>query len=277
MSENILHKCFLNRSGLLIFVFPLAMVLMPLQTVLAQSAEDRNGLVGWQRAVFEVAQKITPNSGPIELIPDGEVRHGWLGVSVQDLTPDLANAFGAESTKGALVAMVVKGGPADRAGIQRGDVITAYRNKKIPDSSSLRNEIATSPIDQEVTVTLLRKGKQESLTVKIGNAEAFSSTSAIFLRDRLGAEVRPLTVKEVTKYHLNSRKGVAIVWLDPEGLLREVGFEVGDMILEINGRPIKGLETFVNLAGTLQPSQQITLLGLDHRSGRTGYVQVKVR
>ena len=275
--RTILRKCFLNRSALLIFVFPLAMVLMPLQTLLAQGGGDRNGLVGSQRAVVEVAQKTIPGSAPIGLIPDREVNHGWLGVSVQDLTPDLPNAFDAESTRGALVAMVVKGGPADRAGIQRGDVIIAYRDKKIPDSSSLRNEIATSPIDQKVTVTLLRKGKQESLTVKIGNAEAFGSTSAIFLRDRLGAEVRPLSVKEVTKYHLNSRQGVAIVWLDPEGLLREVGFEVGDMILEINGRPIKGLETFANLVGTFQPSQQITLLGLDHRSGRTGYVQVNVR
>ena len=275
--RTILRKCFLNRSALLIFVFPLAMVLMPLQTLLAQGGGDRNGLVGSQRAVVEVAQKTIPGSAPIGLIPDREVNHGWLGVSVQDLTPDLPNAFDAESTRGALVAMVVKGGPAYRAGIQRGDVIIAYRDKKIPDSSSLRNEIATSPIDQKVTVTLLRKGKQESLTVKIGNAEAFGSTSAIFLRDRLGAEVRPLSVKEVTKYHLNSRQGVAIVWLDPEGLLREVGFEVGDMILEINGRPIKGLETFANLVGTFQPSQQITLLGLDHRSGRTGYVQVKVR
>jgi serine protease Do len=272
-----LRRSFLNRSGLLIFVFPLAIMLMPLQTVLAQSGEDRNGLVGWQRAVIEVAQKTIPGSAPIELIPDGEKGRGWLGVSVQDLTPDLAKSFGAESTKGALVVLVMKGGPADRAGIQRGDVIIAYRDKRIPDSSSLRNEIATSPIDQEVTVKLLRKGKQESLTVKIGNAEVFTSTSTIFLRDRLGAEVRPLSVKEVTRYHLNSRNGVAIVWLDPKGLLREVGFEVGDMILEINGRPVKGVETFMNLVGTLQASQQITLLGLDHRSGRTGYVQVKVR
>ena len=261
----------------MIFLFPLAMALMPLQTVPAQSGEDRNGLVGWQGAVVQVAQKTVPGSAPIELIPDGEKDCGWLGVSLQDLTPDLADTFGVESTKGALVAMVVKGGPADRAGIQRGDVIIAYRDKKIPDSNSLRNEIATSPIEQEVTVTLLRRGKQESLTVKIGNAEAFTGTSAIFLTDRLGAEVRPLSIKEVAKHHLKSRRGVAIVWLDPKGLLREVGFEVRDMILEINGQPIKGPETFVNLVGTLQPSQQITLLGLDHRSGRTGYVQVEVR
>jgi len=250
---------------------------MPLQTVLAQGEKDRKGSVDLQTAIVQVAQKTIPGSAPIELIPDGEVGRGWLGVSVQDLTPDLAKSFGAESTKGALVAVVVKGGPADRAGIQRGDVIIAYRDKKIPDSSSLRNEIATSPIDQEVAVTLLRKGKQELLTVKFGNAEAFTRTSAIFLRDRLGAEVRPLTVKEVTKYNLKSRKGVAIVWLDPEGPLREVGFEVGDMILEINGRPIKGLETLVNVAGASQTNQHITLLALDHRTGRTGYVQVKVR
>jgi len=275
--RSILCKCFHNLVGLLIFVFPLAMVLMPLQTALAQGGKGRKGSVVLQTAIVQMAQKTTPGSAPIELIPDGEVGRGWLGVSVQDLTPDLAKSLGAESTKGALVAVVVKGGPADRAGIQRGDVVIAYRDKKIPDSYSLLNEIATGPINQEVTVTLLRKGKQELLRVKIGNAEAFTRTSAIFLRDRLGAEVRPLTVKEVTKFNLNSRKGVAIIWLDPEGPLREVGFELGDMILEINGRPIKGLETFMNLVGTTHTSQQITLLGLDHRSGRTGYVQVRVR
>jgi serine protease Do len=272
-----LCKSFLKLVGLLIFVFPLAMVLMPLQALLAQGGKDRKGSADLQTVIVQVAQKAIPGSAPVELIPDGEVGRGWLGVSVQDLTPDLAKSFGAESTKGALVAVVVKGGSADRAGIQRGDVIIAYRGKNIPDSSSLRNEIATSPLDQEVTVTLLRKGKQKLLTVKIGNAEAFTRTSAIYLRDRLGAEVRPLTVKEVTKYNLNSQKAVAIVWLDPEGPLRKVGFEVGDMILEINGRPIKGLEAFVDLAGASQTNQQITLLGLDHRSGRTGYVQVKVR
>jgi serine protease Do len=253
------------------------MVLMPLEIVLVQGREDRNGLGGLQSSAVGMAPRAVPDSAPIGPILDREAGRGWLGISVQDLTPDLANAFGAESAKGALVALVVKGGPADRAGIQRGDVIIAYRDKKIPDSGSLRNEIAISPINQEVTVNLVREGREEFHTVKIGNAEAFTSRSAIFLRDRLGAEVRPLTVKEVTKYNLNSREGVAIVWLDPEGILREVGFEVGDLILEINGRRIKGPETFVNPVGTFRTSQKITLLGLDHRSGRTGYVQVKVR
>ncbi|MEJ2024688.1 MAG: trypsin-like peptidase domain-containing protein, partial [Deltaproteobacteria bacterium] len=88
------------------------------------------------------------------LIANGKVARGWLGVSTQDITPELAKSFGLKSPRGALVADVVKKSPAEKAGLRRGDVIVGYRGKRIPDGGTLRNEVATSPIKSMVTVTV---------------------------------------------------------------------------------------------------------------------------
>jgi serine protease Do len=96
------------------------------------------------------------------------------------------------------------------------------------------------------------------------------------VKSRLGAEVRLLTSKEVERYGIRSTGGVAIIWLDPHGPLARAGFEVNDVVLEINGEAVEDLEGFMGLASSLRPNQRITLLALDHRSGRTGYVQVVV-
>ncbi|MFH0813331.1 MAG: DegQ family serine endoprotease [Pseudomonadota bacterium] len=211
------------------------------------------------------------------LIAHGKVERGWLGVSVQDLTPDLAQSFGLGAPKGALIADVSKDGPADKAGIKRGDVVLAYKGKETPDSSTLRNEIANTPIGEEVKVTVWRDGKQEEVSVKIGSLEDATKLLSASLKDRLGGEFQPVTSKEVEKYHLESQQGVVVVWLDPKGALAEAGFEVGDMIFAINGQAIESMESFVNLMNTVPPHQRITLLVLDYRRGNTGYVQVVVR
>lgn len=211
------------------------------------------------------------------LIANGQMARGWLGVSVQDVTPELAGSFGMDIPKGALVADVAKGGPADRAGIKRGDVVIAYQGEEIPDTSTLQSAVATTPIGQEVKMNVLRKGKKLSLTVKIGKLQDATKTLTISLKDPLGAEFRLVTAKEAKNYNLGSHRGVAVVWLDPKGPFRKVGFEVGDVILEINSQIIKSLEGFVDLVSSFEPHQRITFLALDHRSGQTGYVQVVVR
>jgi len=212
-----------------------------------------------------------------ELIAHGKVVRGWLGVNVQHLTPDLAKSLGLEGTKGALIADVVKDGPADKAGIKRGDVITAYRGKEISDADSLRNEVAATPVGETVKLTLLRKGEKRELPVTVGNLESANKMLALSLRDRLGGEVREVTVKEAQRYNLGTDQGVAIIWLDPDGPLRKAGFELGDIILEINSEPVQGLKHFVDLVSSLRTNEQVLLLALDHRTGQTGYVQVAVR
>jgi len=270
-----MFKAFLGHGGLLIWVFLSAMVLMPLQILQAQ--EEKKGSVGSHDTIVQKERKTIPGSAPIELIAHGKVERGWLGVSVQDLTPELARAFGAESTKGALVADVSKGGPAEKAGMKQGDIVIVYGEKEITNASTLRKEVAISLLGQEVKVGVFRKGEKVALTVKIGNLEDATKTSAILLRDRFGADARLVSAKEAEKCNLDFQQGVVVVWLDPIGPLAEVGFEVGDIILEINGQAIESEEGFFDLVKSLKPHQLITFLALDHRSGHTGYVQIKAR
>jgi serine protease Do len=211
------------------------------------------------------------------LIAHGKVERGWLGVTVQDLTPELAKTAHVETLKGALVADVVRGGPAEKAGLKKDDVITTYRGKEVPDSSALRNEVAATPIGQEAKLTILRNGKKEEFAIRIGSLETATKVMASSIKEKLGAEVRLVTSKEAEKYGLDPKQGVAIIWLDSKGPLKRAGFEVGDIILGVENQEVNSLETFVNLVSSLKPNQQITLLALDHRTGNTGYVQVVVR
>jgi serine protease Do len=211
------------------------------------------------------------------LIAYGKVERGWLGVSIQDLTPELAKSVHAETLKGALVADVLKGGPAEKAGLKKDDVVIGYRGKEISDSSTLRNEVATTPVGQEVKLTILRSSKQEEITVKIGNLESAAKVLAASVKDRIGAEVRPLTTQEVEKYGVNTNQGVAISWLETKGPLQGAGFEVGDLILGINNQPVEGVDGFVQLVTSLKSDQKVSFLALDHRSGNTGTVLVMVR
>jgi serine protease Do len=210
------------------------------------------------------------------LIAHGKVERGWLGVTIRNLTPKLAKSARAETSRGALLAEVVKGGPADQAGMKKNDVVIAYGGKDIPDSAMLRNAVAETPVGQEVKLTVLRNGKKKNLTVKIGSLEESIKLLSASAKERLGAEVRLPTVSEVQQYGLSPNQGVVIRWLNPRGPLAEAGFEIGDMILAINGQPVDSVESFVGLVSSLRPNQKISVLALDHRTGNTMTIQVVV-
>jgi len=211
------------------------------------------------------------------LIAHGKVERGWLGVTIRDLTPELAKTVHAETLKGALVADVTKGGPAEKAGLRKNDVIIAYRGKEVSDTNELRNGVAETSIGTEAKMVVLRNGKKEELTARIGSLEVSVKVLATEVKERLGAEVRPPNSLEVNKYGLNQKEGVVITWEDPKGPLKEAGFEVGDMILAIDNQPIESMESFVDLVSLLKPKQKISILALDHRTGNTGAVQVAIR
>lgn len=211
------------------------------------------------------------------LIAHGKVERGWLGVTIRDLTPELAKSVQAETVKGALIVDVAKGGPADAAGMKKNDVVIAYRGKEVIDSSTLRNDVADTPIGTGAKVTILRNGKKQELTVKIGSLEASTKILAAAVKDRLGVEVRPPNSSEANQYGITGNQGVVITWEDPKGPLKEAGFEVGDMILAINNQPIETMEEFVDVVSLLKPKQKISLLALDHRTGNTGLIQVVTR
>ncbi|MCE5262156.1 MAG: Do family serine endopeptidase [Deltaproteobacteria bacterium] len=212
------------------------------------------------------------------LIAHGKVDRGWMGISIQDLTPELAKTAGSpETLRGAFIADVVKGGPADKAGLRKNDIVISYGGKEIRDSSSFRNAVAATPIGQDAKVGIIRNGKMAEVVVRIANLEMATKLLAVTVRERLGVEVRAISPAEVKKYGLDNKGGVVITRVDPKGALGEAGFEVDDVILGIESQPIESLDEFISMASTLQPKQKITLLAIDHRTGNVGNAEVVVQ
>ncbi|MBW1921005.1 MAG: trypsin-like peptidase domain-containing protein [Deltaproteobacteria bacterium] len=211
-----------------------------------------------------------------QLLENGKVERGWLGASILDLTPEVARSLSVEKSNGVLIADLEKGGPAEKAGIRRGDILISYEGKPVSDSESLQNMVAITPAGSLRKIKVLRQGKVREVVVRIGSLEQAAMMRASSIKKLLGVDVRALTGKEVERYDLDSRQGVAIAWLDPEGPLGRAGFESNDMLLEINGQQIRSPDDFVALVKSLRPSQRVLLLGVDHRTGRTGYVQIVV-
>jgi serine protease Do len=210
------------------------------------------------------------------LIAHGKVVRGWLGVGMQEVTPALAESFGLPAPRGGLIAEVMKAGPAAEAGIKRGDVILEYGGLKVADASGLRNMVAGTAPGTEVKLGLWRDKKAMEVTVKIGNLEELAKKLAVIVKDRLGAEVAPVTEEEAQKYGLSASLGVQIASVDPNGPLGKAGFEKGDLILAVNKQPVPDVETFASMIETLPHDQKVKLLALDHRTGNTGYIQVEV-
>lgn len=211
------------------------------------------------------------------LITSGKVQRGWLGVSIKDLTPSLSKTMKLEVDKGALVQDVVKGSPADEAGFKKQDVVTEYAGHPITDASTLQNQVANTPIGQEVALTVMREGKAIPIKVKIGDLQEAVKKMAQSAEDRLGATLRPVTAKEAQQFGMQEDTGVAIETLQKESPLAEAGFEVNDIITAINNIAVNGVEGFIDIVKTLPAKQSVVLTAIDHRSGQTGYVQVEVR
>jgi serine protease Do len=171
---------------------------------------------------------------------------------------------------------VVKGGPAQKAGLKKNDVVVGYQGKEITDSAAFRNEVAQTPIGQTARLTILRDGKKEEMTVKVGSLEEATVLLASAIKERFGVEVRSPNPKEVEKYGLNENQGVVITHVDPKGALGQAGFEVADMILAIDNQPVEGVEGFIGLADALQSKKKVAITALDHRTGNTGSILVTV-
>jgi serine protease Do len=210
------------------------------------------------------------------LIAHGKVVRGWLGVGIQEVTPALAGSFGLPAPSGGLIAEVMKAGPAAEAGIKRGDVILEYGGVKVADAAALRNMVAGTAPGKEVKIELWRDKKPMEVTVKIGNLDELAKKLAAIVKDRLGAEVGPVTEEEAQKYGLSASEGVQIASIDPNGPLGKAGFEKGDLILAVNKQPVPDANAFASMIETLPHDQKVKLLALDHRTGNTGYVQVEV-
>jgi serine protease Do len=218
------------------------------------------------------------------LVKYKKVVRGWLGVSIQEVTSDLAEEFGVRNLKGALVSRVMKGSPADKAGIRQGDVILQFNGKDVEDTGHLRNMVSQTPIATKVKVRLLRQKKEVEVEVLVSElpkklADASSppdedpenreESSAL-----AGLVVRELTPEIAGHFGLDeSEKGVVIVKIDPDSRAYEAGIRPGDIILQINQKNIPTLGAYKKAAETIR-SKDRTLL-LVRRKGEDLFVTLK--
>lgn len=211
-----------------------------------------------------------------QLISKGRVDRGWLGLTIRDITPDLAKTLGLSSTRGVLVEDVLKDGPAFLAGILSGDVILKYEGKDVQNSDEFRNAVATSPISSSVSLTIRREGKMQDLTVQLASDQQHKESLLATVKDRFGVVVRPLKDKEIKRFDLGSEKGVAIEKVSPKGPFGKAGFEVGDIIVKIGDQDVTGPDEFAALL-SMAPAHQKMLVGaVDHKRGKAGFVTVNV-
>lgn len=173
-----------------------------------------------------------------QLIDYGEVQRGILGISIQDLTPDLAAAFGLDSTRGALVMKVVKSSAAEQAGILTGDVITFINGKRVDNAADARNHIGLLRVGEKITLTIIREGRRLNLEAKIGNANQVS--------------VRGVEGQQVSSYLKGTfltqdQRQVVVFDVDEYSPAWRGGLREGDVIIRANGHPVES----INELGTI--------------------------
>ncbi|MEN6617076.1 MAG: PDZ domain-containing protein, partial [Syntrophorhabdus sp.] len=212
------------------------------------------------------------------LISKGKVERGWLGVTVRDITPEIAQERKfPQNTTGSLVENVAKGSPAERAGLASGDIVVSVNGKEVKNTNEFRNIVAQIQPGNVVVLTVIRNGKRQDIRVTTGSEKDAAASISSSLQARLGGQFRALTDAEVQKYNLKAGLGVIITSLDGTGPLAKAGFEVNDGILGINDQPVAGVDGLALITSSLKPGQKISTIALDHRSGGTGKITVIVR
>ena len=172
-----------------------------------------------------------------QLVEHGEVTRGYLGVNIQTITPDLATALEVEEQRGALVSDVMADSPAEKAGIERGDIIIDFNGDEIADSRDLPAKVAATPVGEEVELTILRDGKKTQLKVSVGELVAdnsFHGKKDAVSKGKWGLQLHDLDENVAKQLRVEAQEGVAIVGVEPGSAAAEAGLRKGDVIVEVN-------------------------------------------
>jgi serine protease Do len=209
------------------------------------------------------------------IIKHGKVIRGWLGVSIQDLTRDLADNFGIKDQEGALVSNVMKGGPADKGGMQRSDVIVAYGGKKVTSSAALRNFVADTAPGKSVEVTVVRNKTEKVLTIAV--AEMPDGKKAVKKAEQenalKGVSVQDLTPDVRTQLHIpDDVTGVRVTEVADDSPTRGM-ISRGDIIQQVNRSDIGSTADFEKAVAGIGPKD--TVLVLIYRNNGAVYVTIK--
>ncbi|MEK6531491.1 MAG: DegQ family serine endoprotease, partial [Deltaproteobacteria bacterium] len=216
-----------------------------------------------------------------QLKEKGKVTRGWIGVSIQEVTPELANSFGLKETNGALISAVTPGDPADAAGLKAGDIIVSFDGKAIIEMSDLPRSVAGTAPGKTVEVRVVRDGKEKAFTVKVGTkideevAAAAPEGKDASLDKRLGLSVHPVTPEAAKKFGITESDGIMVSNVRPDSPAEEAGIRRGDIIREINRKKISDVKDFN--AAMDAASKADRLLLLITRGGNTMYIAITLK
>lgn len=213
-----------------------------------------------------------------DLLPqlkEGHVVRGWLGVMVQEVTPELREKLDLDEARGALVADVNEDGPADKAGIRRGDVIVAFDGKPVKEMKDLPYLVASTEVGKEVEVEVIRDGDEKTLEVTLGELKEEEVTTAEAEEEapKLGLSVREITQDLTDRYNLSRSSGLVVTGVQPGSPAAEAGIRRGDILVELEGEPIEGYEEFNKRLKEFSAGD--TLLFLIDRKGSTLFITLK--
>jgi serine protease Do len=189
---------------------------------------------------IDMAKSIVP-----QLEEKGSVTRGWLGVGIQEITPALEKSFDLNDKSGALVSDVSRGGPAEKAGIERGDVITRFDGKSVEGPKDLSRVVASTAVGKTVDVTVVRDGKPMDRTVKVGEMQDEKEMTATPSRKTLGITVREITPEIAGELGLKNNAGVVVSDVEPGSPAADAGIQSGDVIREVNRKPVTNVADFM--------------------------------
>jgi serine protease Do len=205
---------------------------------------------------INVAKDLLP-----ELEAKGKVTRGWLGVMIQKVTPEIADNFGLKDTKGALVADVMKDGPAQVAGIKVGDVIVEFDGHPVKESNELPMLVARTPVGKAVSVKVVREKRTETLSIKIVEMKDEETAAAPGKEQGLGLTVQPLTPEIAESLGLSGEiKGVVVSGVEPGSSADDAGLHRGDIILEVNREPVKDVAGYRKAVKAATKGKSVLLL-----------------
>ncbi|MGH2627344.1 MAG: PDZ domain-containing protein, partial [Anaerolineales bacterium] len=199
-----------------------------------------------------------------ELSAKGRVTRGWLGVSIQPLTPDLASSFGAKDSKGVLISDVMPDSPAGKAGFKPGDILLEFEGKKTEAPSDLQRAVGLLSPGHGAKVKVWRDGAERTLEVKIGEApderEAQGQRGGRGAPTVLGLDVRPITPEVARQLNLRVTEGVIVARVDEGTPAAEAGIQRGDVIREINRQRIRTMGDYEKLTRDAKDGDRLTVL-----------------
>ncbi len=217
-----------------------------------------------------------------ELMASGKVTRAWMGVTLADLTPELADGFGLKGQQGVLIQSVLDGQPADRAGIKRNDIIVAMNDRPVTDMQKFRLEIADMPVGSRVRLVVLRDGKRVPLTMALG--ERTDAALAQAQRPAPGGEpggsalgglrVRDLTADE--KAQASVPGGVVVTDVRDGSAADDAGLQAGDIVEEVSGKAVGTTAAFTKALRDLKATRKYAVLLVADSSGNTRYVALSL-